>query len=158
MADRSLSLEWSRTTPSFNYDSYSRNHIVRFGDGGAVCSSSAPEFHGDPRCLDPEQAFVMSLASCHLLTFLAIASKKGYTVDKYIDKSAAELGKNKQGKSAIVKVELRPAVTFSGEKIPSLEEFNALHDRAHRGCIVANTIDGNVAIAVIPTQIIANSQ
>lgn len=154
MSEHAISLEWSRNTPDFNYDSYSRNHSIAFGTDGKVCGSAASEFHGDPNCLDPEQAFVMALASCHMLTFLAIACKKGFIVDRYDDKAAGELGKNQKGKTAVIKVELRPAVTFSGEKIPSEEEFKSLHDRAHQGCVVANSIASCVEVIVNPLKMV----
>lgn len=153
MSDHTISLEWSRNTLDFNYDSYSRNHVVHFGTMGKVCGSAAPEYHGDPQCLDPEQAFVIALSSCHMLTFLAIASKKGFVVDKYTDKSIGELGKNQAGKIAMTKVELRPIVVFSGEKIPSEEEFKSLHDRAHHGCIITNSVASCVEVVVNATLI-----
>jgi organic hydroperoxide reductase OsmC/OhrA len=157
MSQHTISLEWTRNTPDFNYDSYNRNHAVRFGDVGNVCGSAAPEFHGDPHCLDPEQAFVMSLSSCHMLTFLAIASKKGFIVDKYTDLTIGELGKNQAGRMAMIKVELRPAVIFSGDKIPSDAEFASLHDRAHHGCIIANSIARCVEVIVKPTLTVARA-
>jgi organic hydroperoxide reductase OsmC/OhrA len=155
MYEHTISLEWSRNTPDFNYDSYSRNHVVSFGSVGKVCGSAAPEYHGDPKCLDPEQAFVMSLSSCHMLTLLAIASKKGFVIDKYTDAAIGELGKNQSGKMAMIKVTLQPIVVFSGDKIPSDEDFKSLHDRAHHGCIIANSIASCVEIIVNPTLTIA---
>jgi organic hydroperoxide reductase OsmC/OhrA len=151
MSDHTIALEWNRSTPDFNYDTYSRNHVVRFGPVGKVCGSAAPEFHGDPECLDPEQAFVMALSSCHMLTFLAIASKKGYVVDKYMDGATGVLGRNTSGKSAVIRVELRPDVVFSGPSIPSPEEFSSLHDRAHHGCIIANSIGSCVEVVIAPS-------
>jgi organic hydroperoxide reductase OsmC/OhrA len=151
MSEHTISLEWSRDTPDFTYDTYSRNHAISFGTVGKVCGSAAPEFHGDPRCIDPEQAFVVALASCHMLTFLAIACKKGFIVDKYSDKAIGELGKNQIGKMAMIKVELRPEVVFSGTKIPTDEEFSMLHDRAHSGCIITNSIANCVEVIVSPT-------
>jgi organic hydroperoxide reductase OsmC/OhrA len=153
MSEHTIALEWSRNTPDFNYDTYSRNHSIGFGTLGKVCGSAAPEFHGDPHCLDPEQAFVMALASCHMLTFLAIACKKGLIVDRYVDKAVGELGKNQVGKMAMIKVELRPEVVFGGDKLPTEEEFRMLHDRAHRGCIIANSVASCVTVLVTPTLI-----
>jgi organic hydroperoxide reductase OsmC/OhrA len=150
MSEHAIALSWSRNTPDFNYDTYSRSHSISFGIDGKVCGSAAPEFHGDPNCLDPEQAFVMALSSCHMLTFLAIACKKGFIVDKYDDKAAGELGKNQKSRTAVIKVELRPEVAFSGEKIPSEEEFKSMHDRAHQGCIIANSIASCVEVIVTP--------
>src|SRR5512136_735237 len=100
MSEYTIALSWSRNTPDFMYDTYTRSHSISFGTGGKICASAAPEFHGDPNCLDPEQAFVMALASCHMLTFLAIACKKGFIVDRYTDKAIGELGKNQIGKMA----------------------------------------------------------
>ena len=150
MSEHTIALEWIRNTPDFQYETYSRNHTVTFGNAGRVYGSSAPEYYGDPRCLDPEQAFVMALSSCHLLTFLAIASKKGVIVDHYRDRAVGELGKNKEGRSAVVKVTLRPEVVFSGPNIPSGEEFRALHDRAHKGCFIANSIASCVELIINP--------
>ncbi len=155
MSAHTIVLAWSRNTPDFDYDTYSRNHSIGFGPVGKVCGSAAPEFHGDPHCMDPEQAFVMSLASCHMLTFLAIACRKGFTVDKYSDKAAGEMGKNQRGKTAMTKVELRPEVVFSGTKIPTGEEFSALHAQAHNGCIIANSIASCVEVTVKPTLLTA---
>jgi organic hydroperoxide reductase OsmC/OhrA len=124
---------------------------VRFGTLGKVCGSAAPEYHGDPQCLDPEQAFVMSLSSCHMLTFLAIVSKNGFVVDRYTDEAIGELGKNQAGKMAMTKVTLQPKVFFSGEKIPSQEDYKSLHDRAHNGCIITNSIASCVEVLVNPT-------
>jgi organic hydroperoxide reductase OsmC/OhrA len=148
MSEHTISLQWTRDTPDFNYDTYSRNHVVHFGTVGVVCGSAAPEFHGDPQCLDPEQGFVMSLSSCQMLTFLAIACKKKFIVDKYTDKAIGLLGKNKDGKTAMILVELRPVVVFSGEIIPSEEEFKSLHDQAHRGCFIANSIANCVKLVI----------
>jgi organic hydroperoxide reductase OsmC/OhrA len=153
MSEFTVSVEWLRNTPDFNYDSYSRNHVVHFGTVGKVCGSAAPEFHGDPQCLDPEQAFVMSLSSCHMLTFLAIACKKGFVIDKYSDNAIGELGKNQAGRMSMVKVELRPVVVFSGEKVPLEEEFKSLHDRAHHGCIIANSIASCVEVVINPLSV-----
>lgn len=157
MSEHTMSLEWTRNTSDFNYDSYSRNHIVHFSDSGTICGSSAPEFHGDPRCLDPEQAFVMSLASCHLLSFLTIASKKGYIVDKYADNAIGVLGKNQAGRSAMIRVDLRPEVVFSGTIVPTDEEHHVLHDHAHRGCIIANSIAESITVTITPTLIVAKT-
>lgn len=157
MSEHVVSLEWARNTPDFNYDSYSRNHVVRFGGVGKVCGSAAPEFHGDPRCLDPEQAFLIALSSCHMLTFLAIASKKGFIVDKYTDDAVGELGTNKAGKMAVTMVRLQPKVVFSGGKNPSKGEYTSLHDRAHLGCIIANSIARCVQVIVNPTFTIAQT-
>lgn len=150
MSEHTIALEWTRSTPDFNYETYSRNHEITFGDAGRICGSSAPENHGDPHCIDPEQAFVMALSSCHMLTFLAIASRKGFMVDRYRDRAVGEIGKNKEGRVAVIKVELRPEVFFSGPEIPNGHEFTELHNRAHKGCIIANSIASCVELIISP--------
>jgi organic hydroperoxide reductase OsmC/OhrA len=145
-----IKIEWRRGSSEFDYESYSRNHTVTFGPGTTIRASSAPEFFGDPACIDPEQAFVTALASCHLLTFLALSSKKGFVIDSYLDDAHGEIGKNEAGRSAMVKIHLRPQVVFSGAKVPGLEEFHSLHDRAHRGCIIANSIASFITVIVDP--------
>ena len=150
MSEHTVKLEWQRTSADFRYEAYSRNHTVSYGPDGKICASSAAEFFGDPRCIDPEQAFVMALASCHLLTFLAIASKKGFVVDRYTDAALGTLGKNEMGRTAMTKIVLKPEVVFSGNKLPSPDEFIALHERAHQGCFIANSIASCVKVIVEP--------
>lgn len=151
MQEHKVSLEWNRQGKSFDYEKYSRDHAIIFGEGTRVCASASPEFHGNPSCLDPEQAFVSSLASCHMLTFLAIASKKGYIVESYRDQCAAQLGRNERRKPAVVKAILSPVVEFGAGKKPSQEEYETLHDRAHSACFIANSIAQCVKVTVHPT-------
>jgi organic hydroperoxide reductase OsmC/OhrA len=153
MPEYSIHLKWSRDTPDFDYSSYTRTHTVSFGTNGKIFGSAAQEFHGDPQFLDPEQAFVMSLSSCHLLTFLALASKRGFTVDIYTDQALGEMGKNKAGKLAMLRVILRPIVVFSGDKKPSEDEFHVLHQRAKGSCIIANSIASCVELTTEPRMV-----
>ena len=154
MPEYSINLEWIRNTPEFEYLKYSRTHTVTFGTNGKNLVSASREFHGDPQYLNPEQAFVISLSSCHLLTFLALASKKGFIIEKYTDKALGEIGKNDIGKLAIIQVILRPNVVFSGEKKPSEGDFQNLHDRAKKSCIIANSISNCVKLITEPKMII----
>ena len=154
MPEYSIHLEWIRNTPEFEYLKYTRTHTVSFGTNGKILLSASQEFHGDPQYLDPEQAFVMSLSSCHLLTFLALASKRGFIIEKYTDQALGEIGKNDLGKLAIIQVILRPKVVFSGEKKPSEGEFHILHDRAENSCIIANTISNCVKLITEPKMIL----
>lgn len=150
MSEFSIFIEWNRDTPDFNYQNYTRTFTIKFGSQGMILGSAAPEFHGDPQYIDPEQAFISSLSSCHLLTFLAIASNKGYVVDKYTDKARGEIGKNCYGRNAMTVVLLNPVVVFNGNNYPSEEEFKKLHDSAHNGCIIANSIKGCVDLIIEP--------
>ncbi len=151
MSDYSILLEWQRDTKEFLYSSYTRNHTVTFGINGKVLGSASPEFNGDPHYMDPEQAFIMSLSSCHMLTFLAIASNNGFIINKYSDKALGEIGKNKIGRQAMVAVYLRPVVIFSEEKKPSAGEFQIMHDRAHHNCLIANSVSNCLELVIEPS-------
>jgi len=139
-------LTWSRKTPDFNYDTFNRNHLIRFGSGSEFEGSSAPEYTGDSSKVNPEESFLASLSSCHMLTFLAIAAKSRYVVDEYKDEAEAELGKNPEGKVAITRVNLRPKVTFSGPNQPDSDKIQTLHDKAHRYCFIANSVSCPVMV------------
>jgi organic hydroperoxide reductase OsmC/OhrA len=101
--------------------------------------------------VDPEEAFVASLASCHMLTFLAIACKRRYTVDSYRDEAIGTLAKNAEGRLAITRVVLRPAVVFSGETSPTAEQTKQMHEQAHHACFIANSVKTEVVVE--PTEL-----
>ena len=139
-------VSWKRSTDDFAYDSYNRAHDWHFDSGNDLRASAAPDFRGDPDRVDPESAFVASLSSCHMLTFLALAARKRYVVDSYKDDAVGYLEKNADGKFAMTRVELHPQIEFSGEKIPSAEELEALHERAHEDCFIANSVTTSVIV------------
>ena len=107
-----------------------------------------PGYRGNARCVDPEEAFVASLSSCHMLTFLAIACKKRFVVDRYRDHAVGVLAKDAAGRLAITRVTLRPEVTFSGEKAPTPDELRSLHDQAHHNCFIASSVKTEVEVVV----------
>ena len=109
-------------------------------------ASAAPAYLGNPQLVDPEEAFIASLSSCHMLTFLAIASRKRLVVESYIDEATGWLEKNASGGLAITRVVLRPRVVFSGDKSPSPEELAQLHDQAHHACFIANSVKTEVSV------------
>ena len=109
-------------------------------------ASAAPAYLGSESCVDPEEAFVASLSSCHMLTFLAIACKKQYVVDSYRDQAVGVLEKDGSGRLAIVRVNLRPQVRFGGEKTPTPEELAQMHDQAHHACFIANSVKTEVVV------------
>ncbi|MEX2110835.1 MAG: OsmC family protein [Gemmatimonadaceae bacterium] len=90
--------------------------------------------------VDPEEAFVASISSCHMLWFLSIAAKRGFVVDSYRDDAVGIMGRNSQGKTVVATVRLRPQVSFSGNKLPTREELTAVHHEAHDACYIANSI------------------
>jgi organic hydroperoxide reductase OsmC/OhrA len=137
---------WQRTSSDFTYDTYNRAHEVAFGGGETIPCSAAPEFKGDVARVNPEEAFVASLSSCHLLTFLALAARKRFIVDTYVDKASGVMERNSQGKYWVSRVTLRPKVTFSGDRQPSTEEISALHDAAHDNCFIANSVTSQVLV------------
>ncbi len=147
MSEHVASVSWKRETPGFDYDSYSRDHVVRFESGIEVPASAAPAFLGNPERVDPESAFVAALASCHMLTFLALCSRRRIPVESYADRAVGHLEKNEQGKSAVTRVELHPSIVFGGERAPSPEELRALHERAHAECFIANSVLTRVTVA-----------
>jgi organic hydroperoxide reductase OsmC/OhrA len=148
MSEHIITLDWHLQTESFDYDLYNRTHTIIFEGTNRICASAAPEFHGDASCVNPEQSFVASLASCHMLTFLALASKKQYMVTRYRDNAMCVLGKNSINKTAITHIQLKPEVTFSAKHVPSTELFDQLQERAHKGCFIANSIASCIAVTI----------
>ncbi len=146
MSEHHATITWKRETPDFAYETYNRDHDWTFDAGVTVRGSAAPGYKGSENCVDPEEAFVASLSSCHMLTFLALAARKTYIVDAYRDQAVGILAKDAAGNLAITKVTLRPQVSFSGEKIPSPEELRQLHERAHHACFIANSVKTKVAV------------
>jgi organic hydroperoxide reductase OsmC/OhrA len=143
MSEHRATVEWSREGAEFGYETYSRAHSLRF-DGIQVAGNAAP---GNipptvtPRAgVDPEQAFVAALSSCHMLWFLHIASRAGYVVDRYVDEAVGVLDK-----TWMSRVTLYPKVTFSG-KAPGGEEHRALHHKAHEKCFIANSVKTEVRV------------
>ena len=137
---------WRRTSADFTYESYNRAHEVQFGGGEVVPWSAAPEFKGEANRVNPEEAFVASLSTCHMLTFLAVAARKRFTIDSYVDEAVGVMEKNAQGKYWVSRVTLRPKVTFSGDRQPSTQEISELHHAAHDNCFVANSVKSEVTV------------
>jgi organic hydroperoxide reductase OsmC/OhrA len=148
MSEHKATLEWKRETEIFAYESYNRDHVWIFEGGIKVPASAAPAYRGNPANVNPEEALVAALSSCHMLTFLAIAAKKQVVVDRYNDNAVGFLEKNAKGKLAITRVILRPRVTFGGQNSPTLEQIKSLHERAHSECFIANSVTTEVTVEV----------
>ncbi len=146
MSEHHALLKWHRTSEDFSYETYNREHEWAFPNGQSLRASSAPAYLGSEACVDPEEAFAASVAACHMLTFLAIAARKRYTVDSYTDEATAILDKNGQGAMAITRVELRPVIVFSGDRVPADEEIDAMHEKAHQHCFIANSVKCEVIV------------
>lgn len=136
-------IHWHRNGAVFTDNRYSRAHQWRFDGGAVIPGSSSPHVVrvplSDASAVDPEEAFVASLSSCHMLWFLSLAAQAGFVVDEYEDQASGVLGKNAEGKAAMTAVTLKPVVTFSGKR-PSEEEFARLHERAHDECFIASSV------------------
>ncbi|MDA1353736.1 MAG: OsmC family protein [bacterium] len=139
-------LNWKLTAESFAYETFNREHTMTYKDGLSIPASSAPDYLGKPAHVDPEEALIGAVSSCHMLTFLALASKKRYTVSAYADNAQGTLEKNNDGVLAITTIQLHPKITFEGEKIPNAEELAAMHDKAHQHCFIANSIKAKVTV------------
>ena len=150
MSTHTAYLSWQRNTADFEPASYDRNHTVRFDNGQSLLCSAAPAYRNDPQAVDPEEAFVAALSSCHMLTFLAVAARKGLVVDAYRDRAVGLLGKNNKGRLAMTEVILRPEIQFGGTRGPDPEQLAGLHERAHRACFIANSV--RTRIQVEPTE------
>lgn len=146
MSEHTATLAWTRGDATFTYETYSRDHRLVFENGLETLASSAPAYAGNPKALNPETLLVGALASCHMLTFLAVCAKRGYVVERYEDSASGRLDKNAEGRMAITHVTLRPKVAFSGEKQPSAEELERLHERAHANCFIANSVRAEVEV------------
>lgn len=141
---------WERAGAKFTDQRYSRAHQWSFDGGTVVPASSSPYVvpvpGSNPAAVDPEEAFVASLSSCHMLFFLFHAAKQGFVIDRYEDTAAGTMGKNAEGRMAMLKVVLRPRVTWSGEKRPSAADLDALHHQSHEDCFIANSVKTEVAV------------
>ncbi len=140
MSEHIATLAWERAGAPFDYRSYSRNHLWDFGHGLAVRASAAPQFLGDETLVDPEQAFVAALSSCHMLTFLALASRAKLVVETYRDRAVGHLAKNAEGKFVIARVDLHPVATFADGQAPDRAALEALHHKSHQECFLANSV------------------
>ncbi|HVE12357.1 MAG TPA: OsmC family protein [Elusimicrobiota bacterium] len=145
MSEHKASIRWRRETPGFGYEEYNREHSWSFDAGIQVGASAAPAYKGKPDRVDPEEAFVAAMSSCHMLTFLAIASRKRLVVESYEDDAVGQLEKNEAGKLAVTRCVLRPRVAFSGTQ-PSKEELAKLHEQAHQNCFIASSVRTAIAI------------
>lgn len=148
MSSYVATIRWRRNGAPFADGRYSRAHDWSFDGGVVVPASSSPHVVPLPlsraEAVDPEEAFVASLASCHMLWFLDLAQRRGFVVDDYVDASEGVMAKNAEGRLAMTVVTLRPHVTFAGVTRPTREEVEALHHRAHERCFIASSVKTDV--------------
>lgn len=147
MSEHHAGLRWARTSSDFTYESYNRAHDVRFKRGDIVlAASSAPQFRGDHDRVDPEEAFVASCASCHMLTFLAICARKRITVESYEDDAVGYLEKRADGKLWLAHVALKPRVRFATGTNIDAAELAKIHHQSHEECFIANSVKTEITV------------
>ncbi|KRB89206.1 OsmC family protein [Noviherbaspirillum sp. Root189] len=143
-------ISWSRGEQPFSDNRYSRGHRWSFDGGIDVPASSSPSVVPEPmsvaKAVDPEEAFVAAVSSCHMLTFLWIAGKQGFIVDSYDDHALGVMKKNAEGRIAVTRVTLRPRIVFAGERQPGAEELDRLHHQAHEECFIANSVKSEIVV------------
>jgi organic hydroperoxide reductase OsmC/OhrA len=144
MEQHTAEILWLRGEQDFCSNRYSRKHLLRFDGGAEIAGSSSPYVvplpMSDATAVDPEEMFIASIASCHMLWFLSIAAKNGFCVDRYADSPAGVMRRNEGGRMAMTSVTLKPAVDFSGVKRPTTQQIDAMHHEAHAECFIANSI------------------
>ena len=148
MSEYQTVVVWNRDGAAFTDNRYSRGLRWLFDGGVEVPASSSPHVVPLPQsvaaAVDPEEAFVASLSSCHMLVFLSIAAKRGFVVDSYRDEAIGVLERNPSGKLAMTTVTLRPEVQFTGDKRPSADELLGMHHESHEGCFIASSVTTDV--------------
>ncbi len=144
MAEHTIQIRWERNNQKFSDNRYSREHLWFFDGGIEVAASSSPQVvplpYSNDNAVDPEEAFVASISSCHMLWFLSVAAKRGFIVDEYTDDAIGIMEKDTSKRLAITRVTLRPKVIFSGDKIPGKPDIHILHEQAHDSCFIANSV------------------
>jgi organic hydroperoxide reductase OsmC/OhrA len=146
MSEHKISLEWKRESESFSYESYNRDHVSVFEGGARISASAAPAYRGNPAPVNSEEGLIAALSSCHMLTFLAMAAKKHFVVDRYSDQAVGFLEKNQKGKLGITRVILHPRIAFGGTTPPTPEQIVALHEGSHSECFIANSVTTEVTV------------
>jgi organic hydroperoxide reductase OsmC/OhrA len=150
-------ISWKRTSEEFLKGKYSREHTWTF-DGGLVVQASpspsvVPAPYSNAAYVDPEEAFVASLSSCHMLTFLYLAGRKGFQVDSYDDEAVGVVTKNERKLPWVSTVTLNPRIVFSGAKLPTRAEEEHLHHESHEQCFIANSVKTEVLVKLDPATV-----
>jgi len=151
MAQHKAKIEWKCTTPDFRLGKYTREHTWTFDGGVSVPASAAPAVvpapWSNPAHVDPEEAFVASISSCHMLTYLHVARLAGFQIESYADEAVGEMAKNERGVAWVAVVTLNPTIVYSGDKRPTHEQEAELHHKAHDGCFVSQSVKTEVKVS-----------
>lgn len=133
-------VQWQRQG-NFGHEGFERAHTAHISSHALPMAGANTEGFADP-----EQVLAASLASCHMQTFLVLASKKRFHVESYADTAIARLHKNADGKQFVSEIELKPKAVFSGDKQPTNEEINKMHHKAHDFCFISNSLMSKVIV------------
>jgi organic hydroperoxide reductase OsmC/OhrA len=154
MSSHTAMIRWERGDARFIDNRYSRAHRWSFDGGAEIEASSSPHVvplpYSNPAGVDPEEAFVASLSSCHMLWFLSLAAERGYCIEDYEDAAVGVMGRDAAGHMAMLRVTLRPKVRCSGPNQPGSEQLLALHHAAHEQCFIANSVRTDLRIEPVP--------
>jgi organic hydroperoxide reductase OsmC/OhrA len=145
MSEHKATIHWNRESETFDYPAYNRNHTWIFESGVEVAASAAVQFLGDMDRVDPEEAFVAAISSCHMLTFLAICARKRIPVNNYSDRAVGFMEKNEQGKLAITRVSLFPKISYGGQP-PAANLVSRIHHMSHQECFIANSVRTEIEV------------
>lgn len=153
MSEHYAQVSWKRKQDEvFSDNNYSRGHVWEFDGGLTVPASPSPYVVPLPLSIeeniDPEEAYIAALSSCHMLVFLSIAAKRKYVIDSYIDKAVGILAENEAGRMAVTKVIFRPDVVFSGERVPTREQLEKMHHLSHENCFIANSVKTEIVTEI----------
>jgi len=150
MSEYKATIKWTHSQGDFLKGTFSREHTWTFDGGVTVPASSSPSAvrvpFSNPANVDPEEAFVASLSSCHMLTYLYVASRKGFEVASYEDDAVGSMTKNERGILWVSSVVLHPRITYAGARTPSREEVEQMHHAAHEQCYIANSVKTEVRV------------
>lgn len=150
MSGHTVVVEWERRESAFVDHRYSRAHRWSFDGGAVVAASASPAIvrapYSDLAGVDPEEAYVASLSSCHMLWFLDLAARESWVVDRYTDRAEGHLTRREDGRLWLSRVILAPQVRFAGERLPSREAAEHLHHRAHEECFLANAVKTEIEL------------
>ena len=146
MGQHKTRIHWERDTEHFNIKSLNRDHVIRFENGVVIHATSAPEFTGNPDLISPEDLFVATISSCHMMTFLAVASLNKWQVQTYRDQAQGFLEENQAGRIMMNRVILQPQVVFSGSNHPSRKAQEDMHLKERRSGFIANSVRTSISI------------
>jgi len=150
MAEYKATIKWQRKSPDFVQGKYSREHTWTFDGGVTIGASASPHVvpvpWSNPALIDPEEAFVGAISSCHMLTFLFLAAKRGFQIDSYEDEAVGLMTKNEKGVPWISSVTLNPIIAYSGDKLPSPTDAEQLHHLAHEQCFIAQSVKTEITV------------